>query len=127
MTPSMTRLTLVSGLFVLATGAFAQADAPGSPDRSASSAPCAAPPCGPAAGHPGPHTVQPAGRMRHLDADRDGQISRAELLSAHKRQLDRFDKADTNRDGVLSAEEARAWRGAPGHGRPGCPSGAAGG
>ena len=121
---SLPRLTLAACFFALASGAFAHPDGPGSADRSATPVPCATPPCGPAAAHPGKH---PGGRMRHLDTDGDGQVSRAELLAAHQRQLERFDKADTNRDGVLSPEEARAWRGAPGHGRPGCQPGAAGG
>lgn len=95
-------------------------------------APCAAPPCGP--GHPyrQQHAGGPRGgrmMMMMLDADRDGEVSRAELQSSQQRQLERFDKADANGDGKLSADEMRTlreqWRGqwremAPGQN---CPQG----
>ena len=42
--------------------------------------------------------------LANVDARRD------EVLAAHKRQLERFDQADTNKDGVLSREELRASR-----------------
>lgn len=131
MQPKRNRHTLallaVFGL-VAASGVFAQADVAGPPAGGPGPAACAVPPCGPLATpqhpHPGagPHHPHTGARMRHLDADRDGQVSREELLAAHRRQLERFDQADRNRDGLLSADELRAWRSGSGAARPPCAS-----
>lgn len=113
---------------VAASGVFAQSDGAAPPAGGPGPAACAAPPCGPVAAphhpHPGagPHHPPAGARMRHLDADRDGQVSREELLAAHRRQLERFDRADRNRDGLLSADELRAWRAGSGVARPPCAS-----
>ena len=43
--------------------------------------------------------------LRSLDENHDGRISREEFLARSKQ---RFDKLDLNRDGVISAQEAKA-------------------
>ena len=48
--------------------------------------------------------------MGRMDVDRDGQISRDELLAAQQRRLEMFDRADTDHDGKLSREERHAMR-----------------
>lgn len=48
--------------------------------------------------------------MRHLDTDRDGAISRAEVEAAHQRHLQMFDHADADRDGKLTRTEMQAAR-----------------
>ena len=109
-----------AGAFAFSFGVVAQTATPASPATPAgASAPCATPPCGPGgpgAGRPGPRAGHRAPMFRHLDADGDGQVSRAELQAAHQRQLEQFDKADANGDGKLSAEEFRPLRGAWGDG-----------
>lgn len=51
--------------------------------------------------------------MPRMDADGDGKLTRAEFEAAQKARNERatqaFEAADTDRDGVLSAEERRAW------------------
>lgn len=51
--------------------------------------------------------------LRQIDADGDGQISRAEMDAAHeamrKRSVAAFDAADANKDGKLSPDEMRAY------------------
>lgn len=61
--------------------------------------------------HPGDrHTAM----MQWVDADRDGQISRAEIDAAHQKMVARsaaaFEKADVDRDGKLSQTEMAAFR-----------------
>ncbi|HWS76220.1 MAG TPA: EF-hand domain-containing protein, partial [Quisquiliibacterium sp.] len=56
--------------------------------------------------HHGPR----GGFMKHLDENRDGQISRDEVLSSQKRQLAMFERADANGDGTVSRDEMRAAR-----------------
>jgi EF hand len=46
---------------------------------------------------------------KHMDTDKDGSVSKAELLAAQQKQLEMFDRADTNKDGKLSAEERKAF------------------
>jgi len=48
-------------------------------------------------------------QWRRADADGDGQLSRREA-SALGTLARHFDAIDQNRDGLLSAEEVRAWR-----------------
>jgi hypothetical protein len=48
-----------------------------------------------------------ADRLRRIDADRDGFISRAEALRRAPRLAERFDAIDANRDGRLSPQEIR--------------------
>lgn len=52
--------------------------------------------------------------MQWVDADRDGQISRAEIDAAHQKMAARsavaFEKADVDRDGKLSQTEMAAFR-----------------
>jgi hypothetical protein len=45
-----------------------------------------------------------------LDTDKDGQVSKAELLASHQRQLEMFERADADKNGKLSAEERKAFR-----------------
>lgn len=119
-------LALLCAGLAAASSVSAQSDATAAPPRDAGAAACAAPSCGPATpphhGHRGHPEMGPG--MRHLDTDCDGRVSREELLAAQKRQLERFDRADRNQDGTLSAEEMRAWRAtrheAPGVARPPC-------
>lgn len=56
----------------------------------------------------------PGGMLAHLDADRDGKLSRAEFDAP-------FDRMDTNRDGFVDAAERQAMMQAfdAGHGRHG--------
>lgn len=58
---------------------------------------------GPGAGGKGAQMFQ------MMDADGDGQISRAEFIS---HAMERFSKMDANGDGAVSKEEAQAARGA---------------
>lgn len=55
-----------------------------------------------------------AAMMQWVDADRDGQISRAEIDAAHQKMAARtaaaFEKADVDRDGKLSQTEMVAFR-----------------
>jgi Ca2+-binding EF-hand superfamily protein len=44
-----------------------------------------------------------------MDTDKDGSVSKAELLAAQQKQLEMFDRADTNKDGKLSADERKAF------------------
>lgn len=44
-------------------------------------------------------------RIRMLDADGDGEVTRGEFTS---QSLARFDRADVNRDGTLTAQEREA-------------------
>ena len=47
------------------------------------------------------------GMLRMADADKDGTITKAEFEAA---VLQRFDRLDTNKDGVVSRDEAKAAR-----------------
>ena len=77
--------------------------------------------------HPHHREAQRARVMQFIDTDRDGQISREEMQSAHarmgERQMSAFDGADANKDGKLSADEMKAFRQAmgPHQGGPGHP------
>ena len=66
-----------------------------------------------ARGAHGKHGHGKGGLMKHLDADGDGKVSKAEALAAAEA---RFNRADTNQDGFLTAEELEASRK---HGRHG--------
>ena len=44
-------------------------------------------------------------RFENLDQNKDGKVTRAEMLS---RATERFDKADTNKDGKVTPEERKA-------------------
>lgn len=50
------------------------------------------------------------GLMKGADENRDGKVSRDELLSAQKRQLAMFERADADKDGNLTRDEMRAAR-----------------
>ncbi len=58
----------------------------------------------------GKHHGRHARFFGRIDTDRDGQISRDELLAAQQRQLAMFERADTNHDGKVSREERQALR-----------------
>jgi len=62
-------------------------------------------------GH-GRHGMRDGAMLRRVDVDRDGMISRAELLESQQRQLAMFERADTDRNGQLTREEMRAFRAA---------------
>ena len=47
------------------------------------------------------------GMVKHLDADGDGKVSKAEALTAAEK---RFDRVDGNKDGFITREEAQAAR-----------------
>ena len=65
------------------------------------------------------------GGWKRLDTNGDGQIERTEV-SNNPRALARFDAADTNHDGVVTMDEARAARAAHRH-EAGADGGQAGG
>jgi hypothetical protein len=48
--------------------------------------------------------------ISRIDLDKDGAISRNELLAAQQKQLQAFDAADANRDGLLSREEMQTFQ-----------------
>ncbi|GAA4413835.1 hypothetical protein [Quisquiliibacterium transsilvanicum] len=50
------------------------------------------------------------GLMMGADQNRDGKVSRDELLEAQKRQLAMFERADADKDGTLTRDEMRAAR-----------------
>ena len=50
------------------------------------------------------------GFMKRMDGDRDGKLSRDEVLAAQQRQLAMFDRADADKDGALTRDEMRAAR-----------------
>jgi len=58
----------------------------------------------------GPHHPLMSWMLRRLDTDRDGSVSRAELTSAHERQVALFEKADLDHDGKVTADELRAFQ-----------------
>jgi uncharacterized protein YdcH (DUF465 family) len=60
----------------------------------------------------------PSGRVDGNTGDRDGNITRAEAAK-FPRLAERFDQLDTNKDGVLSAEERKAFAQGQGQGRQG--------
>lgn len=119
------RLSIAAGALAFGGILFAQT-APGT-DGAAPQPPAATAPQGPGGpGGPGygprdgqgsgermhrhHHQGQRGGFMKHADENRDGQISRDEVLSAQKRQLAMFERADANSDGTVSRDEMRAAR-----------------
>lgn len=62
---------------------------------------------GPGGGWGGRGGMGAGGWMMRLDANKDGKVTLAE---ATKPALDRFDRADTNKDGTLTQEERKAAR-----------------
>jgi hypothetical protein len=104
-----------------ATAALAQTAAPAQQAAPAQAPAPAAAPYGAGQGMPG--QACPEHRKRHaayrakrdrfmgrIDTDRDGQISRDELLAAQQRQLEMFDRADADHDGKVTREERHAMR-----------------
>ena len=47
------------------------------------------------------------GLVKHLDADGDGKVSKAEAMVAAEK---RFDRVDANKDGFITQDEAKAAR-----------------
>lgn len=47
-------------------------------------------------------------RMKALDTDNDGRISRAEMQSGQRMAAERFDKMDVNKDGYVDRADAQA-------------------
>lgn len=64
----------------------------------------------------GQPTSAPRGPMLHADANKDGVVTREEVVADADA---RFAKGDTNKDGQISAEERRAARPHRGPGDPG--------
>ncbi len=63
---------------------------------------------GPQDGQRGPR----GGHFAKADANKDGYLTKDEMLAMHKARLDKmFAEADTNEDGKLSKEEMEAARG----------------
>lgn len=66
---------------------------------------------------PGPRGPRRGNPMRHLDANGDGKLSRAEVEAdtsgRNQRLLGRFSKIDTNSDGFLTRAELRDGRHGP--------------
>ena len=56
------------------------------------------------------HTKRTAAKLKAIDADGDGRLSRAEVDAKAPRLAKNFDAIDTNRDGYLSKEELIAAR-----------------
>ena len=68
-------------------------------------------PGGPGGGH--------GGWLQHMDANHDGNISRDEFLAG---PIERFNRLDTNHDGIIEASEMpQRHEGGPGGGPPGGP------
>jgi EF hand len=88
--------------------AFAQQTPPSAPSSAMPAASGTAPVPRSPHHHPGGH--HHAGFMFWFKSDRDGSISRTELLEQQKNMLEEFDKADLNHDGKLSREELHAWK-----------------
>lgn len=106
-------ILLAAGLF--ATVSVVVAQPPGRPDG------------GPRGDGPPPDAAAFIERIMEFDANRDGQLTKAEVTDA--RLSDLFDRADGNHDGIvtkeelttLHAKESPAGRGGPGRGGPGGP------
>ena len=99
----MHRLVLAAAFVALATPATAQTPPPAAP---------AAPPAAPAPGAPPPAaTPAPSRAARGGDISRDEYIERA-VDRARRAAAARFDRMDANHDGILTAEERRAYRAA---------------
>ena len=89
------RAILVVGLFILLCPAMANAQGAPAPSDSPGSSPAAA----------SPPRAEPRARG-------GPDISRADYIERAKRNAEkRFDRMDTNRDGILTIEERRAARG----------------
>lgn len=129
----------LAAVFTL-TAAYAQSTGPGNTPAAPGSPPAAAPGTPPGAGadqwrggqrhHHHRHGHHGRGAMfGHLDTDRDGTVSMAELQASQQRQTELFQRADTDKDGKLTREEMRAafasMKG-PHRGGPGGPGGPAG-
>jgi Ca2+-binding EF-hand superfamily protein len=56
------------------------------------------------------HVKATAAKLKAIDANGDGQLSRAEVDAKAPRLAKRFDAIDTNKDGYLSKEELVAAR-----------------
>jgi hypothetical protein len=118
------RLSILAAAISIAGAAVAQTAVPLSqPAPAPQAAPGAATP--PAAGAPfgrGPdcdrdppkrhahHRPNPDWFFGRVQRDRDGQVSREDLIAAQQRRLQMFDRADANRDGKVSREEMHAMR-----------------
>ena len=59
-------------------------------------------------GHGGDKAAEGKCGMEHMDADKDGRISKAEFAAAHEGKADRFDAHDPDGDGFVTAKEMKA-------------------
>ena len=105
------RLALTSALLLLALGACAQTTTPAISSSTASTPPAApepapAPPAqqAPALQAPAYTASNIALAFDYIDANKDGQLSRAEA-AGFRGVAKNFDAADTNKDGSLSRQE----------------------
>ena len=103
----MKKLLIATAALALAAGAFAQA--PAAPTAAATTAPAATAAVKPAVKPAGEHQARAAERMKKIDANGDGLISRDEA-KGHKGLEKRFDAIDANKDGQLSKDELKAYR-----------------
>ncbi len=73
---------------------------------------------GPGGGGPGMHGHGPIEQLMELDTDKDGKVTKAELLAGVQRI---FEKGDLDKDGAIDEEEAEklVQEFAPPHGVPG--------
>ena len=60
------------------------------------------------------HSAEGRCGLEHMDADKDGRVSRAEFAAAHQDDDSKFASHDTNGDGFLTAEELKAHMGGAG-------------
>lgn len=134
----------LAAVFTL-TAAYAQSSGSGTAPAAPGTPPAAAPgtPPGPGAeqwrgGGPRHHHHhhhhyhhrggQGGGAMfGHLDTDRDGAVSMAELQASQQRQTELFQRADADKDGKVTREEMRAAFASMKGQRRGGPGGPAGG
>lgn len=97
------RALLVVSLLTLVYPAAARAQAPASPPAAA--APNASPSASPNA------SAEPAKKATGAAAKRGGDITRDEYVAHAKESAEkRFDRMDADHDGVLTADERRAYR-----------------
>ena len=109
---------LASGYMVTASQAAGEKKAEGScgADKKAAEAKCGADKK--AEGGCGGHKTGAEGKcgegkcgMTVMDTDKDGKVSRAEFSAKHEGDASKFDMHDANKDGFITADEAKAAEG----------------
>lgn len=109
----------LAAVFTL-TAAYAQSSGSGTAPAAPGNPPAAAPgtPPGPGADewrggprhhhHRHGHHHGRGAMFGHLDTDRDGAVSMAELQASQQRQTELFQRADADKDGKVTREEMRS-------------------